>query len=96
MGENLFICEVCGGVYPDTCPKCPDRGNGRGVTVATIKAALRACTSNAEISNCRGHYGRHVATLRRHGGTAKTMAIQIDNLVGWMRHELVRRQDEVS
>ena len=86
MSNNLFICEVCGGVYPDTCPTCPDRGNGRGVTVKHIKDALRACSTNPEISKCREHFGRHIATLRKAKGDANVMATQIENLVAYRRN----------
>lgn len=88
MSNNLFICEVCGGVTPDDCLKCPDRGNGKGVTVQQIKDALNRCSNNPEITNCRQHFGRHIATLKRAGGEARTMAIQIENLVDYKRREI--------
>lgn len=91
MSNSLFICAVCGKVYEETCPTCPDRGNGRGATVQQIKDALGKCTNNAEVSACKQHYAPHIQRLRRHGGDARTMAIQIDNLVDYMRREVRRR-----
>ena len=85
MSNNLFICESCGGVTPDDCLRCPDRGNGKGVTVERIKDDLQKATNNAELQACRKHYGRHIATLKRSQAEgAKVMAIQIENLVDYL------------
>lgn len=85
MANNLFICEVCGDVTPDDCLRCPDRGNGKGVTVQRIKDDLSKATNNAELRACRKHYGRHIATLKRsRTDGAKVMAIQIENLVEYL------------
>ncbi len=88
MSNNLFICESCGGVTPDTCLKCPDRGHGTGVTVARIKDDLRSAPNAASLTATRQHYGRHIRTLEKAGGDALTMAIQIHNLVDQRRTEL--------
>lgn len=88
----MFICEVCGKVYPETCPTCPDRGNGRGVTVHQIKQALRDSPKVADVNDTARHFGRHVAILAREGGEARTMAIQIRNLVRYRRWELGYRR----
>lgn len=85
MANNLFICETCGGVEPNGCLKCPDRGKGNGVTVQQIKDALRLCDKIADLAECRQHYSRHIATLKRAQPSARTMAIQIENLVGYRR-----------
>lgn len=86
MSEAMFICEGCGKVYPDTCPTCPDRGNGRGVTVHQIKQALRDSPTVGDVNHTAKHYGRHVAILEREGGDARTMAIQIKNLASYQRN----------
>jgi len=83
LSNNLFVCEKCGGVTPDTCLKCPDRGHGNGVTVQTIKDHINAGQNHAEVQQARKHYARHIATLERKGGDARTMAIQIRNLVAY-------------
>lgn len=85
MSEALFICDICDGIFPDTCPKCPDRGTGRGVTVQHIKDELRACSKIGDVNAIAKHYGRHVALLEREGGEARTMAIQIKNLAAYRR-----------
>lgn len=90
MSDGLFICEKCGDVFPETCPKCPDRGDGRGVTVGTIREHLRAAPDRASLEATRKHYGRHIATLKRKGGDAKTMAIIIENLVAYQRNHFNR------
>jgi len=85
--DDLFICEVCGGVYPETCPKCPDRGSGRGCTVGRIKDSLRRCKKHADLTDCRKHFGRHIATLKRSDTEfAKVSAIHIENLVMYQRN----------
>lgn len=88
VSDHLFICEVCGGVFPDTCPECPS--GGKGVTVHTIKDHLRASPDDPSVTATRTHYGRHVATLKRsRTDGAKTSAIQIENLVRY-RHQCIR------
>jgi predicted ATP-dependent serine protease len=89
-GNDLFICEACGGVEPDTCPKCPQVEKPTGVTVAAIKKHLEAATNRTAIETTRTHYARHVATLRKKGGEAKTMAIQIDGLVLYLRNGVLK------
>lgn len=84
----MFVCEQCWGVYPDTCPTCPDRGNGRGVTVDQIKQAFRDCPSVASVNATAQHFARHVALLEREGGEARTLAIHIKNLAKYMRREI--------
>ena len=91
MSNNLFICEVCGGVMPDDCPTCPDRGKGKGVTVDQIKQAIDASSNNPEVTKTREHFARHIATLRKVGGAANTMAIQIENLVRYKRAEFLQK-----
>jgi hypothetical protein len=86
----MFICGVCGKVYPDDCPTCPDRGAGRGVTVAEIKDALRKAPTMADVNDAAKHFGAQVAMLDRAGGDAKTMAIQIRNLARFRRWALNR------
>jgi predicted ATP-dependent serine protease len=88
--NDLFICETCGGVEPDTCPKCPQVEKPTGVTVAMIKERLDAATDQTALEATRKHYARHVATLRKKGGEAKTMAIQIDDLVKYLRNGVSR------
>lgn len=71
---------------PDDCPRCPDRGDGRGVTVPHIKYSLNRCRTQADVTDCRKHFGRHIATLKRSNTEgAKVMAIQIENLVEYRR-----------
>lgn len=84
--DDLFICEKCGGVYPETCPKCPDRGDGRGCTVGHIKDCLRHCKTHADLTDCRKHFGRHIATLKHSGAVARVSAIHIENLVIYQRN----------
>jgi predicted ATP-dependent serine protease len=88
--NDLFICESCGGVEPDTCPKCPQVEKPTGVTVATIKEHLEAAPDRTALETARKHYARHVATLRKKGGEAKTMAIQIDELVKYLRNGVLK------
>lgn len=88
MSDSMFICLVCGKVYPKTCPTCPDRGDGRGCTVAHIKDSLRRCTNNAEVTNCADHFYRERTILRRAGGDAGVMALQINNLIQHMRDSI--------
>lgn len=88
MTNALFICEVCGKVYPDTCPTCPDRGSGRGVTVHQIKKALIASPTVADVNDTARHFGQHVKTLEDWGQDARTMAIQIKNLASYRRWQL--------
>jgi hypothetical protein len=56
------------------------------VTVAAIKERLEAAANRTALETARKHYARHVATLRKKGGEAKTMAIQIDGLVKYLRN----------
>jgi predicted ATP-dependent serine protease len=88
--NDLFICETCGGVEPDTCPKCPQVEEPTGVTVAMIKERLEAAPDRMALEAARKHYARHVATLRKKGGEAKTMAIQIDELVLYLRNGVLK------
>jgi predicted ATP-dependent serine protease len=85
-GNDLFICESCGRVEPETCPKCPQVEKPTGVTVATIKERLEAADGITALETARKHYARHVATLRKKGCEAKEMAIQIDELVKYLRN----------
>lgn len=84
----MFICEVCGGVFEDDCPKCPDRGNGRGVTVERIKNNLRSCSKVADVNATAQHYGGHVRALQAAGGKFRTQAIIIRNLAACMRWKI--------
>lgn len=88
MSEAMFICEGCGKVYPETCPTCPDRGNGRGVTVHQIKEAIRNSQTVGDVNFTAQHFGQHVAILDRAGGMARSMAIQIKNLAKYRRWQL--------
>jgi hypothetical protein len=81
----LFICEVCGNVFPDDCPTCPDRGAGRGVTVEAILQAFRDCPTVGDVNDTAKHFARHVEILRRAGGQARTEAIIIRNLAAYRR-----------
>ena len=81
---------VCGKVYPETCPTCPDRGGGRGVTVGHIEDMLRKCTKNADVTGCLDHFQRHIQILRGAGQECRTMAILIDNLVDYRRMAIRR------
>lgn len=85
MSEAMFICDGCGKVYAETCPTCPDRGNGRGFTVGQIKQALRDSQTVGDVNHTAKHFGRHVAILEREGGDARAMAIQIKNLASYQR-----------
>ena len=88
--EATFICQICWKAFAETCPTCPDRGSGRGVTVARIKEDIRACPTVADVNNTAKHYAEHVAVLDRAGGGARTMAIQIRNLAAYRRREVKR------
>ena len=88
MTNALFICEVCKNVYLDTCPTCPDRGNGPGFGVQQIKDAIRAAPTVADINDTARHFGWHVERLKREGGAARTMAIQIQNLAAYRRQQI--------
>lgn len=79
MSNALFICENCGGVALHTCPDCGE--DARGATVKTIKAHINAVPDHPSVQEARKYYGRHIATLKRKGGDAGVMAIQIENLV---------------
>jgi len=81
VSDNLFICESCGSILPDDCPRCPDRGNGKGYTVRQIKDAIKRCRTHGDVSDCRKHFARHIVSLKRKRGDAAVMAIQIENLV---------------
>jgi hypothetical protein len=85
MTNGAFICEVCWKVFAVTCSTCPDRGNGRGVTVQQIKDAFLACPKVADVNATAVHYQRHVKVLEDHGDGARTMAIQIKNLASYRR-----------
>lgn len=88
MTHAIFICEVCGGVFDQTCPTCPDRGGGRGFTVGEIMDHLRACKTVADVNACATNFGSHVRALLAPGHGvegAKTMAIQIKNLAKYRR-----------
>jgi len=88
MSEAMFICDGCSKVYAETCPTCPDRGHGRGVTVHQIKQALRDSPTIGDVNHTAQHFGRQVAILDRAGGDARTMAIHIRNLAKYRRWEL--------
>jgi|GEM_PF-4396433 len=88
MTLRTFICGGCSKVYPETCPTCPDRGHGRGVTVDQIMQALRDSPTVADVNHTARHYGQQVALLDQAGGDARTMAIQIRNLAKYRRWEL--------
>lgn len=88
MSFDLFVCEGCGGVFRVMCEECPM--GSKGATVQQIKDAILAAPTQGDISNARKHYGRHIATLRREGGVARTMAKQIENLVPWCRDGLAK------
>lgn len=86
IGTHItFICEVCWSVFAVTCPTCPDRGSGRGVTVAKIREDFQACPTVADVNATARHYAQHVAALDRAGGSARTMAVQIRNLAAYQR-----------
>lgn len=84
----MFICEGCGKVFEDDCPKCPDRGNGRGVTVERIKNNLRSCKTIGDVNTTAQHYRGHVYALDQAGGAFRTQAIQIRNLAAYMRWKI--------
>jgi hypothetical protein len=88
MTEATFICEVCWKAYPKTCPTCPDRGAGRGVTVAQIKDAMRSAPDHASLNATHDHYRKHIGILSRTKDT-RAMSIQIDNLASH-RHDAMR------
>lgn len=97
MSGNLFICESCGGVAPDGCLKCPDRGHGTGVTVDRIKADLEAAPDRPSLEATAKHHRPNIVTLHKAGGGAKTMGIQIVNLycyllAGFEYHQADRRR----
>lgn len=83
--ESLFICEGCGGVFPDTCPDCPDQG----CTVGQIMDAIRTAKKSGDVTAARNHYGRHIATLKKSKTEyAKVSAIHIENMVLY-RHKCI-------
>lgn len=92
MSNKIFICEQCWQVWPEDCPRCPDRGSGRGVTVQKIKDDLHACPTIGDVNTTAVHYARHVALLDAQGGSALTMAIQIRNLAAY-RRKLLKHPD---
>lgn len=86
MSVDLFICKTCGGIAPNTCLKCPDRGDGNGVKVGTILRHLRESPDRPSMEACRQHYGRYVASLKMSRlQDARTMAIILENLVDYRR-----------
>jgi hypothetical protein len=88
LSAAMFICEICGNVFPEDCPTCPDRGSGRGVTTGQILEAFRACTKVADVNDAARHFRQHVTILDRAGGPAKTEAIIIRNMAAYMRHTI--------
>jgi hypothetical protein len=88
MTNSAFICAVCWGVFAETCSTCPDRGNGRGVTVQQIKDAIMSCGKVADVNATAVHYHSHVKALERHSPEARTMAIQIKNLASYRRQSI--------
>lgn len=84
----MFICLVCEKVYADTCPTCPDRGDGRGVTVEAILQAFRDSPTVGDVNSTVKHFARHVAILDKAGGKARTEAIIIRNLAGYRRWQI--------
>lgn len=85
----MFICEVCGKVFDDDCPTCPDRGDGRGVTVERIKNNLRSCATMGDVNTTAMHYRHHVQALEAAGGKYRTEAIIIRNLAAYMRWKIL-------
>lgn len=79
MGNYSFICAACGNVSDEKCAWC-NVENPRSANVATIKRHLEACNNAAQVTACMENYRPHIQRLHRHGGAAKTMAIQIENL----------------
>lgn len=89
MSNALFICNVCWKVHENTCPTCPDRGNGRGVTVQRIKDVLNEAPDHASINATIAHYQKSINALNR-SRQGRVMAMQIENLADHLRSGMKR------
>ena len=49
---------------------------------------IRAAPTVADINDTAWHFGWHVERLKREGGAARTMAIQIQNLAAYRRQQI--------